>query len=76
MGQLNEDLQIYRLYEQQLMHKRVRLLSKLPEIEKALSAVRMVMDKHAEGNDVRGRGAYRWWMQMVDADTASCTHRW
>ncbi len=52
MGQLNEDLQMYKLYEQQLLHKRVRLLSKLPEIEKALSAVRMVMDKHAEGHDV------------------------
>lgn len=53
LDQLKEDLQIYRMHEQQLLHKRVRLMGKLPEIEKALAAVRMLQAKHTEEQDVR-----------------------
>lgn len=50
------------MHEQQLLHKRVRLMGKLPEIEKALAAVRMLQAKHDEEQDVRG----------CDGSVASC----
>lgn len=56
------------MHEQQLLHKRVRLMGKLPEIEKALAAVRTLQVKHNVEQDVRGITHY---MMANGAHTAS-----
>lgn len=52
--ELNARHQDYRLVEQDLAQRRVRLRGKLPEIEKAVAAVAMLLERREAGEDVRG----------------------
>ncbi len=52
--ELNARHQDYRLVEQDLHQRRVRLRGKLPEIEKAVAAVAMLLERREAGEDVRG----------------------
>lgn len=49
--QLNADYQIYKTVEQQLLHRKTRLLAKLPDLQRALDMVNMLKDK--SGDEVR-----------------------
>lgn len=49
--QLNSDYQIYKSVEQQLLHKKTRLLSKVPDLHRALDMVNMLKEK--AGDEVR-----------------------
>ena len=51
--ELNQRHQSYRLVEQDLSQRRVRLMGKLPEIEKAVAAVAMLLERREAGEDVR-----------------------
>lgn len=44
------------MFEQQLMHKRVSLAGKLPEIKKAVEVVDTLIKRSEEGEEVRWRG--------------------
>ncbi|KAK9909245.1 hypothetical protein WJX75_009392 [Coccomyxa subellipsoidea] len=50
--QLNDNYQNYKLIEQELQQSRLRLIAKIPEIQKALTAVDMLMKKQEEGQEV------------------------
>ncbi len=50
--ELNQRHQNYRLVEQDFNQRRVRLMGKLPEIEKAAAAVAMLLDRREAGEDV------------------------
>lgn len=43
--QLNHDYQIYKSVEQQLLHKKTRLLAKVPDLHRALDMVKMLKAK-------------------------------
>ena len=51
--ELNQRHQSYRLVEQDLSQRRVRLMGKLPEIEKAVAAVALLLERREAGKDVR-----------------------
>ncbi|KAK9841950.1 hypothetical protein WJX81_000596 [Elliptochloris bilobata] len=51
--ELNERHQNYRLVEQDLSQRRVRLMGKLPEIEKAVAAVAMLLERREAGEDAK-----------------------
>ena len=46
--ELNQRHQSYRLVEQDLSQRRVRLMGKLPEIEKAVAAVAMLLERRRQ----------------------------
>lgn len=50
--ELNNNYQNYKLIEQELQQSRIRLLAKIPEIQKALTAVDMLISKQEEGKEV------------------------
>lgn len=43
--QLNADYQIYKAVEQQLLHKKTRLMSKVPDLNRALDMVNLLLQK-------------------------------
>ncbi len=43
----------YKYIEQELRQSRVRLMTKVPEIAKALSAVELLLEKQESGQEVR-----------------------
>ena len=47
---LNSDYQVYRAVEQELLHKKARLMSKLPDLRKALDTVDLLIEK--DGDEV------------------------
>ncbi len=49
LAQLQENLRTYRMIEQDLLQKRVRSLSKLPELQRAIDIVKQLLDKQASG---------------------------
>lgn len=49
--QLNEHHQVYKMVEQQLTHKRLRLMQKEPEIKKSLDALLVLMKRQEEGDE-------------------------
>jgi hypothetical protein len=51
--ELNDNHQLYKIVEQQLMTKKGRLMVKLPEIRKALECVKLLQRKR--DGEVRGR---------------------
>lgn len=50
--ELNENYQKFKLVEQQLLQRRVRLQHKLPEIRKALDSVTLLIEKKASSQDL------------------------
>ncbi|CAL8460558.1 g87 [Coccomyxa elongata] len=50
--ELNANYQNYKLIEQELQQSRLRLVAKIPEIQKALAAVEMLINKQQEGQEV------------------------
>ena len=67
--QLNADYQIYKTVEQQLLHRKTRLLAKLPDLQRALDMVNMLKEK--SGDEVScmkghiGHVAIAWSVQDV-----------
>ena len=51
--ELNENYQQYKLIEQELQQRRARLLGKIPEIQKAVAAVDMLISKQEASQEVR-----------------------
>lgn len=51
--ELNSNYQQYKLIEQELRQRRARLLGKIPEIQKAVDAVDMLIRKQEAGEQVR-----------------------
>lgn len=49
--QLNSDYSTYKVVEQQLLHKKARLLTKVPDLKKALDMVNLLIQK--DGEEVR-----------------------
>lgn len=50
--ELNENYQNYKLIEQELQQRRARLMTKIPEIQKALAAVDMLISKQEAKQEV------------------------
>ena len=50
--ELNSNYQQYKLIEQELRQRRARLLGKIPEIQKAVDAVDMLISKQETGQQV------------------------
>lgn len=51
MGVLNQNYQIYKSVEQQLLQRKTRMLSKVPDLKKAIEMVKMLIEK--DGEEVR-----------------------
>ncbi len=50
--ELNDNYQQYKLIEQELAQRRARLLGKIPEIQKAVAAVEMLISKQEASQEV------------------------
>ena len=52
LQQLSKDLQVYQLLEQELTQKKARTLYKIPEIDKSLKAVELLLQRRDEDESV------------------------
>lgn len=53
IAQLNEQYQMYIMVEQQLQQKRARLMGKMPETQRALDAVNLLIQKREADETVQ-----------------------
>ena len=72
LKELNSNYQQYKLIEQELRQRRARLLGKIPEIQKAVDAVDMLIRKQEAGQQVHNGLP---WTVVLHRDGALCMPR-
>ncbi|GIL77873.1 hypothetical protein Vretimale_6513 [Volvox reticuliferus] len=52
LAQLQENIRTYRMIQEDLMQRRVRTMTKLPELRRAVDIVKQLIEKQEEGEEV------------------------